>query len=120
MVDLPQGTDVALRAEVAGAASDGEFTAYYRFDYPQPDTDDQVRAYAQITDSPGTMRSTNTLPAVDQGLTLPWPGSSDAGTALVPLLVNLPSHAHIDIKGDASFETGGQLSFWDHSLLRCV
>jgi len=52
MVDLPQGTDVALRAEVAGAASDGEFTAYYRFDYPRPDTDDQVRAYAQITDSP--------------------------------------------------------------------
>jgi hypothetical protein len=107
VVDLPQGAEVQVQAEVAGATGVSTFTAYYRFDYPQPGTDDQVRAYAQIQDGPGSTRSTNTVPAVDEGLTAPWPPGSDAATGLQPLLNTLPPSTHIDVKGYASFESGG-------------
>lgn len=107
VVDLPPGATVALRAEASTAVPQGEFEAFYRYDYPQPGTDDEARAYAQITDGPGRIRSTNTVPAVDEGLTAPWPGGTDAGAAITPLLASLPDGANITIKGFASFETGG-------------
>jgi hypothetical protein len=106
-VDLPPGTNVAVQADVAGAVGVGSFTAYYRFDHPSPGDDNATRAYAQIVDTRNSQRSTNTAPAVDQGLTTPWPPGSDAATALKPLLATLPAGRHIDIKGYASFETGG-------------
>jgi hypothetical protein len=107
VVDLPPGANVALRAEASTAVPQGEFEAFYRFDYPQPASDDAVRAYAQIADGPGHMRSTNTVAAADEGLTAPWPGGVDAGAAITPLLASLPDGANITIKGYASFETGG-------------
>ena len=107
LVELPPGSDVALRAEATSAAAQGEFTAYYRFDHPENASDNDVRAYAQITDGPGRTRSTSTVPAADTGLTSPWPGGSDAATALTPLLASLPAAANIQIRGYASFETGG-------------
>lgn len=107
-VDLPPGATVAVQAEVAGSPGGvSSFTAYYRFDHPQPAADSATRAYAQIDDSATSTRSTNTVPAVDAGLTTPWPLGDDAGSALQPLLAALPPNTPIEIKGYASFETGG-------------
>jgi large repetitive protein len=107
LVDLPPGTNVTLQADATDAIPQGEFTAYYRFDHPENASDNDVRAYTQITDSSGSVRSTNTVPAADEGLTAPWPGGMDAGTAITPLLASLPPGASITVNGYASFETGG-------------
>lgn len=107
LVDLPPGANVTLRAEAVNAVPQGEFAAYYRFDHPETGSDNDVRAYAQITDGPGRIRSTNTNPAADEGLTTPWPAGTDAATAITPLLASLPAATAITIKGYASFESGG-------------
>lgn len=107
--DLAPGTEVSIKAEVAGLPAQSEFTAYYRYDYPQPGPIEQTRAYAKIIDQPGgAVRSTNTASAVDEGLTADWPPGTDAGAGIRPLLNELqlkPGKTDIAIKGYASFET---------------
>ena len=114
-VDLPPGGSAHIQAEVPGAPAADHFTANYRFDHPPAQTsdgrmatDDDTQAYAQIVDNPpSTTRTTNTVPAVDDGQTAPWPAGTDAASGLAALLANLPAGAHIDIKGYASFEAPG-------------
>lgn len=95
-VDVAPGANVSIRAELPGVASVGNFTAFYRFDHPTPSEGD---AYAT---NPANSR---TEAAPDEGATSNWFGGSDSLSALRGVLVNVPNHAQITIKGYASFES---------------
>ena len=88
-------------ATLPGPVGVSSCTAYFRFDHPKPNYEDPA-CYAIICDN------TRTVPATDQGLTSPWPGGSDAATALYPLLKDLPADCPITVCGYASYEAGDQ------------
>ena len=102
-VDCGPNETVQVQADLPGATSVGSFTSYYRFDHPKPNVEDPA-SYATIPDN------TRTVPAADAGLTAPWPGGSDAATALYPLLKDLPETTAIAILGYASYEAGDSTS----------
>ena len=100
-VDCGPGITVNVCATLPGPPSVSSCTAYFRFDHPKPNYDDPA-CYAIISNN------TRTVPATDEGLTSPWPGGSDAATALYPLLKDLPADCPITVCGYASYEAGDQ------------
>ncbi|HET9956119.1 MAG TPA: hypothetical protein VFQ61_16545 [Polyangiaceae bacterium] len=94
-VDVAPGATVNVRAELPGTASAGSFTAYYRFDHPEP------QEGSDYATNPSNSR---TEPAPDEGASSNWFGGSDSITALRGALVGVPNHAAVRIEGFASFE----------------
>lgn len=109
-VNVAQGaTAVQVKADLPGTTGVAGFTAYFRFDQPPNVNNAEVTAFGIPPDN------THTSPAVDDGITAPWTPSfqgtqsSDATSAITPLLNALDPGTAILIKGYASFETGGQV-----------
>lgn len=94
-VDVGPGESVSVRAELPGEPGTGLFKAYYRFDHPSPN---EGNAYST---NPANSR---TEPAPDDGATSNWFSGSDSISALRGMLMGIPNHSDIAVKGYASYE----------------
>lgn len=101
LIDLPPGANASVQAQLPGVPGVTNFTAYYRFDHPEPGTDTATKNYA--TDS----KNTRTEPAPDEGATSVWSAGTDSFSALRPILQALRNGTKIKILGYASFEGAG-------------
>jgi hypothetical protein len=111
-VTVIQGSPaVQVKADLPVTPAVSGFTAFFRFDQPPNITAVEVTASGIPADN------THTSPAVDEGITSPWTTSlngvqsSDAKSAITPLLKPLAALTPITVTGYASFETGGQVKF---------
>ncbi|OJV41721.1 MAG: hypothetical protein BGO25_18850 [Acidobacteriales bacterium 59-55] len=108
-VNVAQGAPaVQLKAELSGKPGVSGFTAFFRYDQPFSTlTTAEVKAFGKLSGN------THTSPAVDEGLTSSWTPSfqgkqsSDAASAIAPILQALDPGTEIRIDGYASFESGG-------------
>lgn len=86
---------VSIKAEIPGGNPVTDFTAYYRYDHPKPESDP---SYATIKGS------SMTAAAPDEGAATPWSAGNHSMDALGALLAKAGDTQQITIKGYASYE----------------